>query len=95
MHDPGDHAPFPGRRPAPAGPRPGGPCARRAVRRVRRKGAAMTPYAVVIPTLVRDTLADCLAALAARAGRDRSASSSSTTAPPPRPTPTRRPWSTR
>ncbi|GAA3779853.1 glycosyltransferase family 2 protein [Streptomyces phyllanthi] len=28
----------------------------------------MTPYAVVIPTLVRDTLADCLAALAAATG---------------------------
>ncbi|MPY58413.1 glycosyltransferase family 2 protein, partial [Streptomyces spongiae] len=28
----------------------------------------MTPYAVVIPTLVRDTLADCLAALAAAIG---------------------------
>ncbi|MGA5115187.1 glycosyltransferase family 2 protein [Streptomyces pseudogriseolus] len=28
----------------------------------------MTPYAVVIPTLVRDTLADCLAALAAARG---------------------------
>ncbi len=94
MHDPGDHAPFPGRRP-PRGSAPGRAVRRRAVRRVRRKGAAMTPYAVVIPTLVRDTLADCLAALAARAGRDRSASSSWTTAPPPRPTPTRRPWSTR
>ncbi|MBC7269103.1 MAG: transferase, partial [Streptomyces sp.] len=28
----------------------------------------MTDYAVVIPTLVRDTLADCLAALAAATG---------------------------
>ncbi|MFI9819483.1 glycosyltransferase family 2 protein [Streptomyces sp. NPDC052013] len=28
----------------------------------------MTPYSVVIPTLVRDTLADCLAALAAATG---------------------------
>src|SRR3954464_8555939 len=28
----------------------------------------MTAYAVVIPTLVRDTLADCLAALAAATG---------------------------
>lgn len=27
MHDPGDHAPFAERRPAPAGPRPGGPYA--------------------------------------------------------------------
>ncbi|MGW0818375.1 glycosyltransferase [Streptomyces viridiviolaceus] len=31
-------------------------------------GATMTGYAVVIPTLVRDTLADCLAALAAAHG---------------------------
>ncbi len=29
MHDPGDHAPFPERRPTPAGPRPGGPYAGR------------------------------------------------------------------
>jgi hypothetical protein len=28
----------------------------------------MTSYAVVVPTLVRDTLADCLAALAASTG---------------------------
>ncbi|MER7804107.1 glycosyltransferase [Streptomyces parvulus] len=32
------------------------------------RGAAGTPYAVVVPTLVRDTLADCLAALAAATG---------------------------
>jgi hypothetical protein len=47
-----------------------------------------TAYAVVIPTLVRGTLADCLAALAAATGPQPDEIA-------PGPTPTRRRWSTR